>query len=742
MSEIVQHPWMTKGYDGPPASHLPHREPLHASDLDMDIINKMSGFDFGSPDEVHAKMTDILTSDLYQACVRAWELRRTGNALGGDVAFSPTGGISHAGSSSSTSSPRSPHSKRMSGFDFYRKKLATGMASVLSGKHDDDASSHTDGTPTSGLVTASGVRPEQLDPTRGYHQLLSVYYLVKEKQEREKVYGPGVFASSTLSLNGPPLPPAPAQAHHAPATADPFQSVPSAPPTAARMPLPASFAPGRSTPTPSRTQTTDGMPEVMADDAGRRSLSVSRTPKIPASAPSTPNTQSGFGSPVPPAAHRPLSPDPAGKRASIHLSDRRRSMVASDNAAAAAAAATSAQEEQPPLTPTGSLARRFGSLLGRATSLNEGDGSERRHRHRSSISGPGHRMNGKGPVTPLPQVTEAMTGLGIGTPPNRSNTIDASSRSSRHARGVSVGTATTDANSSLARSVSLSTGANRRSSTVGRAGRPSTADGLEAEAFDEEDEEVLGQEEDEAQADMNMLSDAASTGRAASPAFAPLEDAKPVYLKGLFSVATTSTKPAAQIQKELVQALDRLGVHHRPLKSGFECVHAPSIDLRSVNSPQAQGFQSQTNLPAPDSPSAVEKRGVRRRGSRLAISRSPFGRDRENDRDLPSVPQGSQGSLAVETDHQSSASFTALGQSVGAQSGGGGHPDQSELFQSDGANPASDLVIRFDIIIVKVPWVPGIHGLQFRRRSGNAWSYSQLGELLSICSMMRNQRGP
>ncbi|KAI8457458.1 hypothetical protein BY996DRAFT_6907552, partial [Phakopsora pachyrhizi] len=39
-----------------------------------------------------------------------------------------------------------------------------------------------------------------------------------------------------------------------------------------------------------------------------------------------------------------------------------------------------------------------------------------------------------------------------------------------------------------------------------------------------------------------------------------------------------------------------------------------------------------------------------------------------------------------------------------------------------------DLVVRFKIFIVKMPLLPGIHGLQFRRISGNAWQYHTFGE--------------
>lgn len=36
--------------------------------------------------------------------------------------------------------------------------------------------------------------------------------------------------------------------------------------------------------------------------------------------------------------------------------------------------------------------------------------------------------------------------------------------------------------------------------------------------------------------------------------------------------------------------LDRIGIHYRPSKTGFECVHAPSIDLSSVQPAEGSGL--------------------------------------------------------------------------------------------------------------------------------------------------------
>jgi serine/threonine protein kinase KIN1/2 len=46
MFEVMNHPWLTKGYGGPPENYLPHREPLTLP-LESDVINAMNGFNFG-----------------------------------------------------------------------------------------------------------------------------------------------------------------------------------------------------------------------------------------------------------------------------------------------------------------------------------------------------------------------------------------------------------------------------------------------------------------------------------------------------------------------------------------------------------------------------------------------------------------------------------------------------------------------------------------------------------------------
>jgi hypothetical protein len=62
LNEVMNHPWMVKGFSGPPRNHLPHRAPLELP-LDMNVINMMTSFDFGNPSEIHDKIKNALSSD-------------------------------------------------------------------------------------------------------------------------------------------------------------------------------------------------------------------------------------------------------------------------------------------------------------------------------------------------------------------------------------------------------------------------------------------------------------------------------------------------------------------------------------------------------------------------------------------------------------------------------------------------------------------------------------------------------
>lgn len=65
-------------------------------------------------------------------------------------------------------------------------------------------------------------------------------------------------------------------------------------------------------------------------------------------------------------------------------------------------------------------------------------------------------------------------------------------------------------------------------------------------------------------------------------------------------MATTTTKSVSTLQADIARVLDRIGIKHRMSKTGFECVHVPSIDVTSVLSPEALA----ANTDKPRKPSA------------------------------------------------------------------------------------------------------------------------------------------
>ncbi|KAJ4293864.1 Serine/threonine-protein kinase [Collariella sp. IMI 366227] len=144
MHEVMNHPWMLKGYNGPPENFLPPREPLRLP-LDEEVITHMTGFKFGPPDYIREEVTKKITSPKYQAAIRRWEKERDQPQ--------PT--------------PRDAEKKRGFGFDFYKRRNSITSKETLT-------NGSTDGLPTGD------------DPLNAFDPMISIYYLVREKIERER----------------------------------------------------------------------------------------------------------------------------------------------------------------------------------------------------------------------------------------------------------------------------------------------------------------------------------------------------------------------------------------------------------------------------------------------------------------------------------------------------------------------------------------------------------------------------
>lgn len=705
LPEILAHPWMVKGYDGAPDAHLPLRQPLRPGELDPEVVKGMTGFEFGTSDAIEARLTEILTSEAYVTILHAWEAKHpTSDSVlmgNGEKGASATSIESPSNASlnsntrnsvrSSTDAKSKTGSKRFSGIDFYRKKLAGNPLAAAFGGKDDQAN----GSAVNGIsagATWPGAGKEPLDPTRGFHPLISIYYLVSEKMERERLYGHSFFASSNLSVTGPPPPPPPPPAHSQ-ARAEPMMSssgptaadIPQEPHTALRVPevshashrgydparregfiaappraMPASLPPSptpvfdsdarvRSKPLPnmagpprarangeeveaalrekglgspaspawSAPTPTDAVRQrqdaalppplrtsIAAATNHKRSLSL--TTRRPSSAnPPVQTTEEGViladGQPVTQRMSLNGRVPSSENRRSVHVMMTPKGEAGTTPAPGSDPRPIAGAESSPPPAFGATLARRFGSLMSRSPSAPlDTDGRDRRRQARMSTGGMSHggRRGSVHLSSGLSGVEEgqgdeglveaqAASGAAAGadedpfTRPgsaaahvHRSGTMQEISNSNgrQHQRERSSGTA------SVGRAAGFQMSPMRRPSTmsskldapgqfpVGSPGEPGGWQGAT----------------NPAQASALPSSSRRETVKGTREA-----SSKPVFLKGLFSVQTTSTKSRQVIHADLVRVLDRIGVQYREIKGGYECVHLPSLDFSAVSSAAA-----------------------------------------------------------------------------------------------------------------------------------------------------------
>lgn len=338
LTEVLAHPWMTRGFRGPPDSHLVLREPLRPDELDRNVIRGMKGFEFGTEEEIERRLIEVLESDAYYRSVQYWERKRMAgtngrnghSGWGGSLSTSSVALSFDAGNGNKNDLSTSPSkkSKRFSGFDFYRKKLFSPSSSPPNSPLNSPPTSQSHLSHTS-LTDAHQREPP--DPTYGFHPLISIYFLAREKMEREKVYGPGHFASSQLSLESSnraepapeAIPPPPsAKQLSTPSVRKPDVAVAGKPDYSMPLPrLPApetshfsgmSYDPAAATPSP----TSLNFPQPRARDPALtvpKRLDTSSGGAVPRSVPATPTK---------PALPLPRAPEVSAHRRSHSVSSR------------------------------------------------------------------------------------------------------------------------------------------------------------------------------------------------------------------------------------------------------------------------------------------------------------------------------------------------------------------------------------------------------------------------------------
>ncbi|SPO02651.1 related to serine/threonine-specific protein kinase KIN1 [Cephalotrichum gorgonifer] len=618
MQEVLNHTWMTKGYPGPPENYLPHREPLDLP-LDQEVINAMTGFNFGSPETIRAQLTRTIESDEYQRALRLYQRERDLPQPSKEI-----------------------EKRRGFGFDFYRRRSSGNSRDTLT-------------TPSSeGLQLGH-------DPLNAFSPLMSIYYLVREKKERERAEAKSASGQALAKDGALPEIALPQEVHT----------------NSAAYEMPGEKSTGGRTRPRARTHGEDDIPESVRKNA----LSPPTTQPLESRL-DAPQKREGTAAgllrrfstrkrkdqdrPDKDRSHPPLvhvhSPTagetPSTPRKSFSI---RRSRMDRDEPLPTRLRSGSSQPQHsdllsPPPSAGGSLQPKRG--LGRSTSVNSGD-----MRRRLS----------KG----APRDAPATSGSDQSAGHERTH-LD-------NAHGATV-------RSSSVRAKSL--GHARRESIQRRRLRREEA--REANVPEETDHD-LGDHS-------GVSTDRLDSSDLAKPA-------KPVFLMGLFSVSTTSTKSVPEIRVEMKRALRRLGVEYAEIKGGFTCRHTPSIDLKKVADP-------------PTSPTS-QTPGHRRRFSFGGLMNNGE-RDRDDVGEFERSPHTPRTPNRGMTDAGCSNSDISEGSGPldrGIQSRRAAGETTTQV-QSD---LGGSMILEFEILIVKVPLL-SLHGIQFKRMSGNTWQYKSMAE--------------
>ncbi|KAI1649285.1 uncharacterized protein F4817DRAFT_357393 [Daldinia loculata] len=614
MYEVMNHPWMIKGYGGPPENYLPAREPLTLP-LEPEVINAMTGFNFGPPDLIKAQLTKVIESEDYKRAVTL--LQKEKEVL---------------------PAPKDVEKKRGFGFDFYKRRN--------SGSSRDNLT-----TPSSDALQIGA------DPLNAFSPLVSIYYLVKEKQDRDKVdavpksHAPKNAADSPMPEIIPPP-----EAHTNTATYEMAGEKTTG---------------GRSRPR-ARTHGEDDAPEELKK-APQGTLAPPEIPTDPP--PKKESTAAGI-----------LRRFSTRRRKEPERLDKDRS--------------------HPPVVQVHSPADALESPR-KSFSIRRSRRDRDEHkptRLRSGSSQPQHRDLLSPPLSAGADLSGSNKGLGRSTSVSsaefRRRPFGSANKINKEPPPTSGSdqSAATDKVPPEPKTALNSRATSMRAKPLSHARRESIQarrlrrEGARAADVPEETDQELGE----------------ASGNSAER----LDDselAKPVFLKGLFSVSTTSPKSVPAIRTDVKRVLKQLGVDYTEIRGGFSCRHAPSIDLKKASDAAAG-----SPVPTPN----------HRRRFSFGIRTD---REREELREMDRVPPTPRTPGKGPADRSDSTSELSDPESIHRDATTSSRRVPGETTTHVHSDLGGNMVLEFEIFIVKVPLL-SLHGIQFKRMAGNTWQFKNMAD--------------
>lgn len=159
------------------------------------------------------------------------------------------------------------------------------------------------------------------------------------------------------------------------------------------------------------------------------------------------------------------------------------------------------------------------------------------------------------------------------------------------------------------------------------------------------------------------------------------------------SVATTSTKPPFTIKSDIRRVLDRMQVQYRETKTGFECIHLPSIDISSVQAdpsatPTLRGRHRKQG--SGESAESGPGKSVARKASKLSFGvgrKDKDGGGSQREKELPGRPSG--GTAFTQTPSNGSSSFFNVSSTTQTVTGDEPQQQQSRRIPTDETTTSS-----------------------------------------------------
>lgn len=777
LAEVMSHPWMTRGYEGPPTSFVPHRIPLTLP-LDQATITEMANLEFGqNEDQIRNDITQVVSSKLYQDASENW----------------------------------------------YRNQRAEG-----------------------------NVHGGQIDPTTGFHPLVSIYYLVEEMLKRKKAKQSIVDVPQAVkeqpkeitpdTAAGVPTQEKPKVKIETPSQ-PPVISFPEAAHTSPRATSPPGF-PDRQQQLPSTSHAT-----------GNDDFLLTQQQKHPKSAAVTDEHSKGFNSILrkfsqrrahsqrrPPPSHEPTPAISSVEDPLYHSTGFNHN---GNNGAAPMETTDNGVKYDPKhlMSPQqDALVRRVGSL--KLTKKSPFDTPEKPTVTDNSLIAPTNKANKShnrtvsayaGPAEALSS-GDAKVGPGANAsklpasatkkfhPSARAKSVGHAAR--RHPSGFVPNEGSENPNALPPLPTDLNDDAFFDDVTLddySPTDKPSLV--TSNTSSNQQGGARLGELANTELSETQILAEAARAPEGSMPS---IEYPRSLFLKGFFSVQTTSTKPLPIIRANVISVLTKLGVKFTEVRGGFICVHTPSIEQpsqvpdvkitkaddfaqedQSLKSSKSSSGDSAANqnqettrvhslerkatndgnnslgedtfdqLSTPSSKGGHRRKfsiggsilGSYRRkngGSAPPIPPTPVAATRYDSSQMaasPSAGTSNQGASSSHTDYDSSASLDSLNAGEGGSdmlvssrieqnkartpSTSGGQSGQAILNDNADTNATitekkqheqqhvssqaskARTPLKFEIHIVKVPLV-GLSGVHFKKVLGNTWMYKALaGQILS-----------